>query len=546
MSYRLLLLVAGLISYGCLLPSDYLVQDGHAYFYLLQYHHLNDLREFFGEVGRPWLSEILAPFASCAHVLVAFKSLSLLLVIGSAWLIDGIGVKSTFLNRHQSFLLALLALVVPAFKLYGDPSVFCYILSSFLFWMGLYLALLSREIGLSVRMLFRALGLICFAVSFTTQSCLVFYLGVPVFLILIDLKKGMQFDLRGLFQWGMRHLDFLILPLIVGMIIHQHSHGTGVYASYNDPKFSLSHLFAGVKTLIAEGVVRQANDLLRTLCREPLQLVALIMFVLWMRERKCSSDRSLLTFSVSVTSMTLFALALLVLGIAPYILVGREFAAYGWYTRNSLLLPVPFAILLLALIQKSSQGLNLRQYSIITPCILIFIVGCMMVDAGNVMSWQANRVKELAIRQAVLDYDRGNTFSVVIIRDEFKVAHTIERYTPIALTFVLGEPNIGIHRLGLEDPEILAQDYSGASLADEGKKYSVDYIKDLITKTTMDFALSGIDPDGGQMLLSIRPRFPLRRSADIAIQYWIYKLFQPEKLQEFINKSAIIKITELK
>src|ERR1700733_14890155 len=124
MPYRLLLLVVGLIAYGCLIPSDYLVQDGHTYFYLLQYHHLDNLREFFEEVGRPWLYYIYAPFASCSHLMATFKCLSLLLVLGTAWLVDGIGIKSTFLNRHQSFLLALLALVVPACKLYGDPSIF--------------------------------------------------------------------------------------------------------------------------------------------------------------------------------------------------------------------------------------------------------------------------------------------------------------------------------------------------------------------------------------------------------------------------------------
>lgn len=257
-----------------------------------------------------------------------------------------------WLSEKDAFLAAALFSFFPAFLGRFELSVLSYSVCAAFFFFGTWLYVVANETKKPwARWLCAAFAAILFFLSFFTNSFLVFYFGVLA-------VSWWRFGARKFSKtWLVQNAAFILLPVVFWITKSSWGAPYGAYAGYNQFIFSrglsamaetANNVWSGILYGYFLPIVDSAAVLERKIFFACFLLAAAILFYAL---RKIRSDAS--APPVNGRRLTLVGAAFFVLGLLPYLAVGKAPHLYGsgFGTRHALLLPFGAALMTLGLIK---------------------------------------------------------------------------------------------------------------------------------------------------------------------------------------------------
>jgi len=216
--------------------------------------------------------------------------------------------------------------------------------------------------------LLRPIILIGFFASFYTNSILVFYATVMLYIFYI--KFDFSFSIQNVKKFFLRYLDFIVLPIVFFLIKVIYFKPTGLYATYNtvgeDSIFKV--IFQLVKSLDSAlfDVLHQAFYI-----TFPFWLALVVIIFLILKKVKESSEIYILNDHSK--KFLLFGFLLFLLAVFPYVAVSKLPRVDGFESRFQLLTPLGLAFIFYFGINIIVKYFNFdKKIKVILLVILVF------------------------------------------------------------------------------------------------------------------------------------------------------------------------------
>jgi hypothetical protein len=448
--------------------------------------------------------------------LVVFAS-----VVVSGILAYRIGIETGLIGRFEALFLAFITMTFPAFQTWIVFSTASYVLCYTLFLAAALLALKAEPARGAPRWLLRGSALVLFVLSFGTNSLLVFYLGF-LLLLFIVVRRREQLTTRQTLRRAPRYIYYVLLPVLFWVIKQAFFPRAGLYASYNAFTFSLEAVNNGIHVFLTDAILGQVKEALVTFLGLPALAVTVLLFFAWLLKRRAGR------FAVTATQpskLVVFGLVLLFLAIFPYVAVGLRPTLHGWETRHALLVALPLGLVTVGVTRLSigpnpdaGTGANVTATILLSCLVAAF---CLATN-GNYAKWQARWAKDRSVIEKLRTMNDLRPVSVFWVNDFSRIG-TAEGYQFYEWSHLLNSIWSGESRIGL-DQRLNTYVYWSSRLMNLRKFFSERY------------ALSGFDPTGSQVFLSIRrgPRMTGAGDAEIAGRYLLYSRILPGRLPGFL------------
>lgn len=220
------------------------------------------------------------------------------------------------INIDARYAIVLLFLVLPFYNARVALIDFPYTLQYFLFFLGWYLLDKNRPVSLGL-----------FFLSFETNSLLMFY-ALPM--MEWYFRQGNKLDWKAGCVWGLRRIDYALLPFAYWLIKTLHFRPFGVNKGYNE-SYVLQNLIVGPLML--------AMDFARLHMSTVLLILAMIFCLRYLKKLDFGDD----DFQRLLLPCGMVALAC---ALIPYWIVGAFPTFIIWTSRHQLLVPLGAALLL--------------------------------------------------------------------------------------------------------------------------------------------------------------------------------------------------------
>lgn len=314
----------------------------------------------------------------------SYKLFTFVLFFASGLALNGILRRQPFLSRENRLLVVLLFLVLPFNSTRIVNMVFQYTVAHALFFLAWML--LGRR---------RIVPLLLFALSFNTNSLLVFY-ALPVAELFY--RRGAFASVPAFGRVLLRHLDFIVLPFVFFAVDTVVFPPSGSYEGYNALK-GFSPLLPTLKVTLWETA--------RFLASEPLiwglLLTPGVLFVLsrlGVRAVPETGGRRLLVLGVGA----------LVLASFPYMVIGLPPHFWVWQSRHQLLLPLGAALVIVGLLNvriprspgAAGRGVKLGFAALLVGVSIAHMVGFYASAALEHMK-QKEVIRQLALHPKLKD-----------------------------------------------------------------------------------------------------------------------------------------------
>ncbi|MCX6056651.1 MAG: hypothetical protein NTW69_00645 [Chloroflexi bacterium] len=513
-NYAIIAVVA-LIVQGPILLMDGVYWDGWLIYTSLAEKNWNNIYSMFIEAGSPTTLYLHWFMGYFPNIILGYRVLAFISIACSSLLVYLIGNETKWVNSTENLWIALLSLAYPAvqvaFEIINVPSVvwLC------LFYLACFLSFRAeRAVGPGHYGL-RASAVLLFLISFTVNSLLVFYFG---FLLLLALfvRRLQSLSLRQtLMSFLPRYLDYILLPLLYWLIKETLFPRHGLYANYNQFTFSLLDMLLKLASFLNNGIYGQFKAALLEMLNQPaLWLLALLGA--WFGWRYFNEKAPTNGQSVSPYSLLAYGVLLMGFGIFPYVAAGLSPTLTGWSTRQSLLLALPVALIIVAiarlLFSEPHAELSLSGWISLTTLLLAFG----LATVSNYIDWQARWVKDRSLMVNLEQLDGANEYSVYWVDDQYPVGgednYRFYEWSSIFKRVWGGETRIGLDQRD-STPQLL-------------EHYKIYYTK--------DYNLSGFDPTGCQATLVIRQGKSVYTNIELVLRYFYYKFADQRLLSEFL------------
>ena len=289
----------------------------------------------------------------------------------------------------------------------------------FIFFFAFYLViqyLFQKE----NRILLRGFILLLFFLTFGTNSLLVFYAIVPLYIFYVTYSHKDSFN-KNVFIFIKTKIDFILLPVVFYIIKSIYFMPSGIYTGYNSIKLSkVLSMDAFYKTFELNFIDPIVTSLLLI---KPfiILLVVLFIFGLFLRQNNHLQKKDLYLFS--------FGFLAFFLGTFAYIAVGKIPSLYNWASRLQVLIPLGFCFMLYYGIQIISNLLNFKEViKLFTYCILF-------------LSFMTFHMKEQ------IKYNIDWMYQKSII-ENFRVNEVIKSHSTFIVKNELGDKLVDSRRLG--------------------------------------------------------------------------------------------------
>jgi hypothetical protein len=530
----LVILLSALLAHGLMLLNDGLYWDGWLIYSDLVAKRWDNFRLMFTESGIPvtmyfhwWMG--YSPGIVFAYRVVAFASLAF-----AAMVIYRICLKSGWLSRGESLIIALVSLTYPAmqvgFELINVPAVLCY----FLFFAAVLLAMQSEEQAGGLRFyLLRAVALALFFLSFTVNSLLVFYFGFLLFLLLY-VRRLKNLPWRNwqklLVNFVLRHLDFLVLPFLYWGLKQLLFPRVGLYANYNQFQLSLRSFVYTYLFFFANGIYRQLVEAVRVVINWPVPFILALLLALWAYSVFKIKTVKFFSREAHTIALLAFGLVLLFLASFPYVIVGLWPTASGWSTRHAMLIPLPIALITLALVRlifaRRAAMLSRLGMMLLVAVVVMFTLALLR----NYVAWQARWVKDRSVMVNLRGRDDARDDSVYWVYDEFppvgKEFYRFYEWSSIFKNVWGGETRVGLDQK------------NATSEFDNSEKF-LDRRQEFFTAR---YNLSNFDPAGCQVKLTIHPGAEASSETAMAFKYLYYRFLNSSGMDEFLRGVTKIEV----
>jgi hypothetical protein len=523
----IIILMISFLSHGIILLNDGLYWDGWLMDAWQQRKDWKTMKRFYSEVGMPLLyyqHKLISYLPLRIH---CYRFLAFISTFISAFAVYLIASSFGFLSNTSALLLTLLYLSYTGYHMNIDIIVgLQYTFPMAVFYSACFVALHSEsQIGLAYWVLW-GISLCMFLLSFNANSILVYFFGFLVFKAMIFFQ-GNGISLASFMNFTVSNIEYLLLPFIFWFIKERFTPRHGQYAHYNKPKFSIIKIFNGICSLCGYGFEDSITRPIRFVFKKKLLLIplsAVIVFHIYFRAVNLKyQDLSLYQGSI----IFLFGFMLLVLAGLPYILVGQPFFPYGWATKNSLLFPLPVALMQYGIMNELLPGQAIMQiviFLIITNAVyLIYIYLLYLAVYVKNRSWLFNlsllpEIQSISIFQICdIHYLRGDSY---IPSNEHKTAYLFYMFN-----WVWGDSTrVGVYEL---IPRNLA--------------YTRDEVVTELRNSTLDYAMTDVEVDGAQARIIVKTG-NIHSPMKIALMYIQARYFAPNKMAPLLSRVTSVDV----
>lgn len=534
----------GLAGHGVLLVTDHVIWDGWWQFAdvartegpVVTMRHLH-------EVGRPLDSIYYRPFCLLTDFdsrVAASKAAGL-----ACWILTAIAMfvvlrRGAAMPAPQATVVAALAMLLPTFPLLGEYCLWMYTAAVLLFWLSWALLTVTAGYRGGVRIFARILSCVMFFLSFNLNSLLVMFYGVAAMLAGMSQRLDRRRWLTGNSALLLAHADLLAMPIVFWIWKNVFTPPNGPYAGYNRPSLDPVRIVGGYAGVIRDVLIGGCLELVSSPLWVFLGVAAAVATSLVLGRHAAAAQRLLGdTKAADGSRMLAWGLVLLLAAAFPYIVVGQSLAASGWQSRNSILCPLPLALITTGLlIWANSRFLPARSHAWLPAacCLLILSIGCL---GREYLALQGFGAKQWSLLARLQDPARGQA-SVVQFRDYWRLPGTIAYYPPVIWTFLAAHgrqsPETFVFETASRHPDLRQVDASGrVSTAVPRIEVNRSMLDGMIKETTLGYALEAIPRDGRHLLLMVMPTNQAETPLALGLRYLRQKWLRPDGLAEFLR-----------
>lgn len=543
------LIVAGVMAHGLLGLTDHVLWDGFWYHAQLAQPTPTGMLRLFHEIGRP-LDLAFVKTASWLPGPYLCKWMSLIAWILVSPLVFVVLRRGALLPAPLAWMAAALAVTAPCFEVLGDLAVWPNTLAVLLFWCGWLLAVTTGP-----RVWSRAAAAVLWLLSFNLNSQLVFFYGLVTCMVLMRLSAPGSAD-RG--PWwrslgGMlrRRPEVPLLPLVFWAAKQWLTPASGHYAGYNQPEFSIQRLGAGFASF-GEGWVGGSLSELAALPPWCFAIGAAIAVCAVLpraaRRRLACGDGDELNLP-RCSLLVIAAFGLLAAAAVPYIAVGQGFASEGWLTRNTILMPVPVALLAAAAAIGINRLLAPRLPWLWAPPLIALIIPLAAASNANYLRLQALGAKQDAVRQHLATVIRDQGAVAIQLRDQLPVPGTIPYYPPLIWTHLaagLGkQPRAIVVETAMLNPSRVVAEGAGYRMIHPVVDMNRAMFERVIQETTMPYIFTHLPRQGPQRMIVVEPGRIAVDPVQLGARYLWATWADPGLKQRLLDDIAKVSVAEL-
>ena len=552
---EMLVVAAGLLAHGMLLITDHVIWDGWWFNVALGLDDSTLLVRQITEAGRPLDLLFLAPFRlfpDFASRMVAAK------VAGVACWITASVLMMVFLRGCAGFstgvatIVAILAATAPVPELLGELSMWMYTACVTLFWAGWALITSAHRTAGAARVSARIAALTAFFLSFNLNSQLVMFYGVAAMAATAPSFGSLRGTAIRSCAMARRHVDLLALPVVFWLWKSWATPATGFYQDYNKPSFDPATIAAGYTRIVLDFVVAGISGLFSS---PSAVLVALTIGAAlpWLVSRGLAGPcRSIFDEADEPAPLWMATWGFLLLWAAsfPYVAVGKTLASTGFDSRNTILCPLPIALLVTGLSMLASRRLLPHRRLAWAIAAVMFVVLFVANCGRNYATLQAYGAKQLSVRGHLHAVQAETPACVVQLRDYYQIPQTIFYYPASIWTFIGGTadalPETFVFQTNPFLPDQQQVDEQGnVGLVIPQAHVTTSILEQMIEETTMPYALAGIPRTGRHVLLLVTPGRNGDAGVPLGLNYLWYKWFQPDGLHDFVKGMTDRRVVEL-
>jgi hypothetical protein len=535
-----LILGYGFLAHGVVLLNDGLYWDGWMVDLWQQYHDRKSMRRFYWEVGMPNLYFEHRIMGRLPRRQVAYRVISLASILITAIFVFLTAVHTNAFNPLQATAISLLLLSYPAYAVAFDGIVSLqYTFKIAIFYAGCFLV--TTSIGqptLAGNIGFLA-SLILFVVSFTANSTLVFFWG---FLLLYAwLVRTGSADGFGTYEY-VKVTVMAVLPFAYWVTKETWFPRHGYYKNYNKIRLApFSILQVGLRAFRYGIDVPMIKPVLELVGSKNASLVfsSVLLGLLAFNSLKD------LSATPALTALQVLAIGygLMLLGTAPFMLVGQGSWEGGWASKNFMLLHLPYALIVYGWLQLFPNSCGVVLVPIILFANALYIVKTHLL-------YIAASLKDKALIRWLAANPQVGSASVIKIRDAHWIEYPFERrstmYWPAYLSCMIKSIWPDSHILAVLD------NWS----ASDGRSLTAGEIEEALEKTTIRYSFAPQVQPGPQYLVAIgspvdrfdAPKFlrtadergdvhPSKQPAMVrmALEYLYLKWFSPRRLSRLFD-----------
>jgi hypothetical protein len=521
---RAVVVVVAVVAHGLLVLNDGVYWDGWLIRTALEQGNWERLEAWFLESGELLTAYLHWAFSYFDNFVFWYRALGLLSIVGSAVLVFEIGRESKLVSPVESMWVATLFVAYPAFQASVSTIVFPYLACQFLFFLAIYLFLISEKISGTWISLLKTFSVVIFAASFSVNSFLVFFYGFLILLWLIS-KNNTELSFSDSITLFLKRNWFLFLvPIVVWFFKRIFFPNFGYYASYNQFHLSRDLVFNSVREFMTNSVLHQFAQSIGLVIRQPaLWVVLLLGLVLVLRCRRHFSGGA---FESNPRYLFAFGAVLFALGAFPYLAVAKAPSVSGWDTRHALLVALPVAILSVASIRMALKN-KVGSFSKAGLGVLAALVLCFTVATiDSYLAWQMRSVKDHSIVHNLRALDGADEISVFWIDDRFPAGGE-PYYRFYEWASIFGEAWGGETRVGLDT-----------------SYYGENFLNDYARFFTDRYNLSDFDPNGKQARLVITRGQGNSSEYRLVFRYFGARFLHPEKMSDLLKDVAHLELME--
>lgn len=479
-----------LLAHGIIILNDGLYLDGWIVDAWQRRKDWKTMKRFYSEVGMPLLYYQHKFMAYLPLRIHCYRFLAFISTFISAFAIYLIASYVGFLSNSDALLLALLYLSYTGYHMNTDTVVgLQYTFPIAVFYSACFIALFSEsQIG-SAYWVLRTISLGMFFFSFTANSTLIYFFGFLALKALLNFQ-GNEISLANFAVFTAKNIDYLLLPFIFWFLKERFTPRHGPYANYNRPRFNIIQIISGFISLLRYGfedsITRPIKFVIKRKCLW-IPLPAMIVFLVFVPADFLKHE----VFSLFKEGIILlFGFMLLVLAGMPYILVGQPILPCGWGTKNSLLLPLP-----VALVQFGVMNILLPDHAIMPIVVFLIITYAIYLNYNYLLylavcvknkSWLFNLSHLPAVRSISMfqicdtHYLRGDP---CIPSNEHNTASLFYMFN-----WLWGDlSHVGIYEL-----------------VPRNSPYTSDEVLAELRNSTIDYAMTDVDIDGPQARVIVK------------------------------------------
>lgn len=514
----LVIVVVGLVTHGLLLLNDGIYWDGWLVYSSFMEKAPDYLSLCFAGAGRPMELCFHRLMGRFPDIILGYKWVAFLSVVFAAMLVYTICRESNLVNRGESLLIAIMALVYPAFHVGVEMTITAYLFFYLLFFLAVWLAFKSENAKGVIRCLWRAFALVFFFFSFSLNSLLVFFYGF-ILVLMLHARQWQGFSLRQTAVLFLpRHIDYIILPFLFWVLNGWFFPLSEFYAHASDKLFkldgaSIKNCFIG---FLQYAVCDQWADAWGKLLALPRFMLLILLLAYWaynafrMEKFRCFSSENRAWYFIII------GVVIFVAGIFPYLVVGAFPKIYNWDTRHAILLGLPVAFVITGitkLVFSTKDGVISKFGFMFLSFIIIAFI---LTNNHNYIAWQARWINDRSVMTNLSKMTIANNIATFWINDNTAFGQRgFWEWSSMFKQAWNNESHLGIS--GCFSPKVAPNAlYFYSTLSDKG------------------YNLAAYNPKGAQAILTILPGPRAKDNYSLVRSYFKCRFFRPELMNDFL------------